>query len=140
MWEFPYSINNQLCHMVFTSVTGHLKELEFIDGFKKWHSCSPGDLFHAPVRKSVPQVQPFSTTCLNYSGLNRIHFTQEKLRVQENLIHESQHAEWLVLWLDCDREGENIAFEVCNTIFPIFLCTTFPRTLCFLLFSGSPCT
>lgn len=42
--------------MVFTSVAGHLMELDFPDGLKKWHACSPLDLYTAPVVKVVPQV------------------------------------------------------------------------------------
>ncbi|TYG44052.1 hypothetical protein ES288_D11G067600v1 [Gossypium darwinii] len=86
IFEFNYSIRGQPCHMLFTSVTGHLMELEFEDRFRKWHSCDPLDLYHAP----------------------------DKLDIKRTLEEEARRCQWLVLWLDCDREGENIAFEVIN--------------------------
>ncbi|XP_008807898.2 DNA topoisomerase 3-alpha isoform X1 [Phoenix dactylifera] len=91
VFEFEYAIGPQLCHMLVTSVTGHLMELEFDDRFRKWHSCDPADLYHAAVRKHVPQ---------------------DKLDIKRTLEEEARSCQWLVLWLDCDREGENIAFEV----------------------------
>ena len=51
IFEFNYAINGRSCHMLVTSVTGHLMELEFDDRFRRWHSCDPAELFHAPVRK-----------------------------------------------------------------------------------------
>ena len=39
-------------------------------------------------------------------------FMQDKLLLQQNLLQQARAHDWLVLWLDCDREGENIAFEV----------------------------
>ncbi|XVE86484.1 hypothetical protein DITRI_Ditri18aG0037600 [Diplodiscus trichospermus] len=91
IFEFNYSIRGQPCHMLFTSVTGHLMELEFEDRFRKWHSCDPADLYHAPVRKYVPE---------------------DKVDIKRTLEEEARRCQWLVLWLDCDREGENITFEV----------------------------
>ncbi|XP_034890794.1 DNA topoisomerase 3-alpha isoform X1 [Populus alba] len=91
IFEFNYSINGQQCHMLVTSVTGHLMEVEFEDRFRKWHSCDPADLYTAPVRKYVPE---------------------DKLDIKRTLEEEARRCHWLVLWLDCDREGENIAFEV----------------------------
>ncbi|EPS66298.1 hypothetical protein M569_08480, partial [Genlisea aurea] len=55
IFEFSYSIQNQPFHMSFTSVTGHLMELEFAERYRKWHSCDPVDLYNAPVKKFVPQ-------------------------------------------------------------------------------------
>ncbi len=64
---FPYNINGQPCDMVFTSVAGHLMELDFTDDMKKWRSCSPVDLYGAPVLKRIPQVDlqlmSLSTSC-----------------------------------------------------------------------------
>ncbi|KAE9604181.1 putative DNA topoisomerase transcription factor interactor and regulator CCHC(Zn) family [Lupinus albus] len=91
IFEFSYSIRGQPCQMLFTSVTGHLMELEFEDRYRKWHSCDPADLYHAPVRKFVPE---------------------DKKDIKRTLEEEARRCQWLVLWLDCDREGENIAFEV----------------------------
>ncbi|KAJ6918667.1 DNA topoisomerase 3-alpha isoform X2 [Populus alba x Populus x berolinensis] len=91
IFEFNYSINGQQCHMLVTSVTGHLMEVEFEERFRKWHSCDPADLYAAPIRKYVPE---------------------DKLDIKRTLEEEARRCHWLVLWLDCDREGENIAFEV----------------------------
>ncbi|CAK9208461.1 unnamed protein product [Sphagnum troendelagicum] len=100
IFEFSYSIGAQPCDMLMTSVTGHLMELDFEDQYRKWHSCDPADLYHAPVRKRVPP---------------------EKTGLLQTLEEEARRCQWLVLWLDCDREGENIAYEVvdvCHTTNP----------------------
>ncbi|XP_050227731.1 DNA topoisomerase 3-alpha isoform X2 [Mercurialis annua] len=91
IFEFNYVINGQPCHMLVTSVTGHLMEIDFDDRFRKWHSCDPADLFNAPIRKFVPD---------------------DKADIKRTLEEEARKCQWLILWLDCDREGENIAFEV----------------------------
>ncbi|XP_058186238.1 DNA topoisomerase 3-alpha isoform X2 [Rhododendron vialii] len=91
IFEFGYTIRGQQCQMLFTSVTGHLMELDFDDRYRKWHSCDPIQLYRAPVVKYVPE---------------------DKLDIKRTLEEESRNCQWLVLWLDCDREGENIAFEV----------------------------
>ncbi|XP_047327780.1 DNA topoisomerase 3-alpha [Impatiens glandulifera] len=91
IFEFSYVINGQQCHMLFTSVIGHLMELKFDDRYRKWYSCDPLDLYQAPVSKYVPE---------------------DKLDIKKTLEEEARKCQWLVLWLDCDREGENIAFEV----------------------------
>ncbi|KAI3498467.1 hypothetical protein L1887_34242 [Cichorium endivia] len=66
-------------------------EIEFESRYRKWNSCDPVDLFQAPIRKHVPE---------------------DKLDIKKTLEEEARRCQWLVLWLDCDREGENIAFEV----------------------------
>ncbi|XP_050372382.1 DNA topoisomerase 3-alpha isoform X3 [Argentina anserina] len=102
IYDFSYSVNGCAAQMLFTSVTGHLMELEFEDRYRKWHSCDPALLFQAPVRKFVPE---------------------DKLDIKRTLEEEARTCQWLVLWLDCDREGENIAFEV------IDVCTSVNRHL-----------
>lgn len=44
------------CSVTMTSVLGHLTGLEFQQQYRKWHSCSPGQLFDAPVITEVAQV------------------------------------------------------------------------------------
>lgn len=86
--------------MVMTSVSGHLLNYEFLPSFRGWHSCNPEQLFDAPVRKSC---------------------TENMDKIKKTLEREVRHCQTLVIWTDCDREGENIGFEiieVCRAIKP----------------------
>jgi len=56
VYEFNFTLQGNQCVMSFTSVAGHLMELDFPVSHKGWRSCSPVELFSAPVVKAVPQV------------------------------------------------------------------------------------
>lgn len=77
--------------MLVTSVAGHLMEEDFVGAAKNWNSFPMRELFHAPISKSVKA---------------------SLLDVKKNIESLMRQADTLVLWLDCDREGENIGFEV----------------------------
>ncbi len=80
--------------MVMTSVLGHVQELDFPSGFGNWQLTPPASLLSpasAPVVKSTPEA-------------NR--------GIVKNLEEEARGADWLVIWTDCDREGEHIGSEI----------------------------
>eukprot|EP00980_Cylindrotheca_fusiformis_P023988 scaffold11292_cov116-Cylindrotheca_fusiformis.AAC.2 len=79
------------CLVRVTSVVGHIFSLGF--DTQNQTKSDPADFFHLPIVK-----QEESTT--------------SKLRVLDHLRALSADADHLVLWLDCDPEGENIAHEV----------------------------
>lgn len=86
--------------MVMTSVSGHLLNYEFISTYRGWQSCNPLALFDAPVVKSCPK---------DYEA------------VKKTLEREIRSCQGLIIWTDCDREGENIGFEiikVCTDVKP----------------------
>ncbi|XXQ37882.1 DNA topoisomerase [Plasmodiophora brassicae] len=92
VFEFQFDLQGQRVLMVFTSVLGHVMRIDFVPPYDRgWSTCDPGDLFQAPIVKSL---QP----------------TMDKVNL--NLEQQTRRADKLVLWLDCDREGENISFEV----------------------------
>ncbi len=63
----------------------------FCSQLQSWQGTNPLDLYSAPVIKSV---------------------SNDKKDLETQLKQLARAAQWLVLWLDCDREGENISFEV----------------------------
>ncbi|RNA12480.1 DNA topoisomerase 3-alpha isoform X1 [Brachionus plicatilis] len=91
IYEFEYNLFNQKCLMVMTSVSGHLLSLEFPRQYKGWNTCDPVELFHANIERSCPE---------NYQ------------KIKQTLQREVRSCQKLVIWTDCDREGENIGFEI----------------------------
>ncbi|XP_071536469.1 DNA topoisomerase 3-alpha isoform X2 [Panulirus ornatus] len=100
IYEFDMVLNGEPSCMVMTSVSGHLLNHEFTGIYRKWLGCSPLQLFDAPVVKGCSQdMEPIKRT----------------------LEREARAASRLIIWTDCDREGENIGFEiidVCKAVKP----------------------
>ncbi|CAF4845799.1 unnamed protein product [Pieris macdunnoughi] len=91
IYEFEAEVFGQKSQMVMTSVSGHLLALEFVGAYKNWQSCNPLTLFDAPVFKFCPE---------NYE------------KIKKTLEREVRGCQGLIIWTDCDREGENIGFEI----------------------------
>lgn len=83
-----------------TSVSGHLLTHEFALSFNNWSAVDPISLFAAPVSKICPT---------NFQA------------IRKTIEREIRSCNGLIIWTDCDREGENIGFEiidVCRAIKP----------------------
>lgn len=78
-------------HFKVTSVIGHVFSVDFPATYQDWTTTDPLDLFQAPILKSE---------------------SNPKAHIRRHLSQEARGCNHLVLWLDCDREGENICFEV----------------------------
>ena len=86
----PASAPDEPHTMVTTSVRGHLSSTDFGPAYG-WQRCPPAALFDAPL-------------CIDY---------RDDMRPLERLlVSQARRASALILWLDCDREGEAIADEV----------------------------
>uniref|UniRef100_A0A3B3TBR1 DNA topoisomerase n=1 Tax=Paramormyrops kingsleyae TaxID=1676925 RepID=A0A3B3TBR1_9TELE len=102
IYEYEYHLFGQNVTVSMTSVSGHLLALEFKSLFFPCyrHSCNPVLLFDAEVQKYCPE---------NFVGVKR------------TLEREARQVQALIIWTDCDREGENIGFEiidVCKAVKP----------------------
>mmetsp|Transcript_162017 Transcript_162017/g.519455 ORF Transcript_162017/g.519455 Transcript_162017/m.519455 type:complete len:912 (+) Transcript_162017:19-2754(+) len=92
----------QKCKFIMTCTTGHMFGLDIHPDDNQTAGNDPSQLYSARVVKVVEE-------------------TTAKMRIVENLQDLASECEYLVLWLDCDREGENIGFEVigvCRDQFP----------------------
>lgn len=87
--DFPKAPHASKCTHKVTSVAGHVFSVDFPQQFQSWDSVDPGELFYAPVVRKP---------C--------------KGSVVKHLQDEAKGCDFIILWLDCDREGENISFEV----------------------------
>ena len=109
VWMFGATVQNRQCDMRFTSITGasspaaattrthtppgHLLESEFSPQHRSWRGCQSSDLIDPSRSKLVTNVR------------------KDCGPLQAMLQKEAATADWLILWLDCDREGEAIAEE-----------------------------
>ncbi|KAJ4827020.1 hypothetical protein Tsubulata_033804 [Turnera subulata] len=89
--EFEGMFCGSHAHFKVTSVIGHVFSVDFPAKYQDWTVTDPEDLFQAQVVKSE---------------------SNPKAHIPRHLSQEARGCGHLVLWLDCDREGENICFEV----------------------------
>lgn len=74
-----------------TSVLGHLISRDFEPKYSDWKSCDPSALFDARINS----------------------FVQDKMKpIEKNIEQQARYANYLYIWTDCDREGENIGTEI----------------------------
>lgn len=88
-YDFDYGPTNS--HYTMTAVSGHLTSHDFFDTHRKWHSCDPYDLFDANVKVDT---------------------SEDSKAIEQNLFSEARRNDMLMIWTDCDREGEHIGSEI----------------------------
>lgn len=91
VFNFSRPFLNKEANILVTSVTGHVKELIFKPPHDTWSANSRELILMAEVARQI---------------------TDDKKDIVKTLQKHAKNSTDLFLWLDCDREGEAIAFEV----------------------------
>lgn len=86
-FEFPQF---GLCDVVMTSVAGHLSSYDFAEGYG-WGRCAHSELFRAPIE---------------------VKLSADQAKIAKNIETLSRRCDRLMIWTDCDREGEAIGQEI----------------------------
>ena len=87
--SFPKAPHAKKVTHKVTSVAGHVFSVDFPQEYQSWESVDPAELFKANIKRKPCQGS-----------------------VVKHLATEAKGVDFIVLWMDCDREGENINFEV----------------------------
>ena len=95
--EFDGTFQGKPAFIKITSCTGHVYSTDFPPQYQSWDKTDPVALFDAEVVKEE---------------------SNPKVRLPAHFKAEAKGVSHLVLWLDCDREGENICFEVIRNVQP----------------------
>mmetsp|Transcript_121100 Transcript_121100/g.386761 ORF Transcript_121100/g.386761 Transcript_121100/m.386761 type:complete len:858 (-) Transcript_121100:55-2628(-) len=95
--EYEGEFYGQTAWFKVTSCAGHVYNIDFPPEFNIWDRVDPLSLYGAKTVKTE---------------------SNPKLRMPKHFQEEAKGCSYLVLWLDCDREGENICFEVMENVVP----------------------
>ena len=96
IYEYSGRFRGQEARFKFTCTVGHVYGLDFTPQYQNWATTDEETLFFdAKTHKKE---------------------ASESARVVSHLRNESKGCTDIVLWLDCDREGENICFEVLSIV------------------------
>lgn len=96
VYEYEGTFGRTWASFRVTAVTGHVFNRDFTPEFNDWRAHEPRELFEAPTE--LKEADPRS-------------------RMVSHLRQEAKGCHGIVLWLDCDREGENICFEVLSIVY-----------------------
>ncbi|SCV04784.1 LAMI_0H19086g1_1 [Lachancea mirantina] len=86
-FEFPFAGQ---CDVTMTAVAGHLSGMD-LDASHGWGKCPIPAVFNAPIIDIR---------------------TKDQEKIAQNIRKECRNADFLMIWTDCDREGEYIGWEV----------------------------
>uniref|UniRef100_A0A0K0G0Q1 DNA topoisomerase n=1 Tax=Strongyloides venezuelensis TaxID=75913 RepID=A0A0K0G0Q1_STRVS len=102
IYEFDTEVLGRRSRVSATSVSGHLMTTDFGPEYQNWVAVDTVSLFEAPITSYVVEtMKNIETTLRNCSRVSSI----------------------LVIWTDCDREGENIGAEIAR------VCSTFNENI-----------
>lgn len=88
---FPFNRSGGSCEVIMTSVAGHLTGIDFNSARYGWGKCNPMELFDAQLNNIKDKNQE---------------------QIAQNIRNMARNVDYLMIWTDCDREGEYIGWEI----------------------------